>query len=233
MSKLQWDKTGERYYETGVKNLILFPYDTTNKEYGKGIAWNGVTGITESPSGAEPTALWADNIKYLNLYSTEEYGSTITAYDCPPEFETLDGTAVLAKGVRAGQQARGMFGYAYRTEVGNDTEGTDFGYKWHLVYGAQASPSEKSHSTINESPEATELSWTINTTPVEVTGFKPTSTITVNSADFTTTAEKAKLAAFEDYLMGTDATGTSEGSDARLPLPAKVVELLGTANAQG
>lgn len=231
--KLQWDKIGEHLYETGVKNVILFPYDNTSKQYGKGVAWNGVTGITESPSGAEPTALYADNIKYLNLYSAEEYGSTITAYDCPDEFETLDGTAVIAKGVRIGQQSRGVFGYAYRTEIGNDTEGNDYGYKWHLVYGAQASPSEKSHSTINESPEATELSWTINTTPVDVTGFKPTSTITINSTDFVTEAEKAKLAAFEDFLMGTDATGTSEGADAQLPLPAKVVELLGTANAQG
>lgn len=231
--KLQWDKIGEHLYETGVKNVILFPYDNTAKQYGKGVAWNGVTGITESPSGAEPTALYADNIKYLNLYSAEEYGSTITAYDCPEEFETLDGTAVITKGVRIGQQSRGVFGYAYRTEIGNDTEGNDYGYKWHLVYGAQASPSEKSHSTINESPEATELSWTINTTPVDVTGFKPTSTITINSTDFVTEAEKAKLKAFEDFLMGTDAAGTSEGADAQLPLPAKVVELLGTANAQG
>ena len=233
MSKLQWDKTGEHTYETGVKNMILFPFNNTTKTYGNGIAWNGITGVTESPSGAEPSALYADNIKYLNLYSAEEYGSTITAYDCPPEFETLDGTAEIAPGVRIGQQARGVFGYAYRTEVGNDTEGTDYGYKWHLVYGAQASPSEKSHSTINESPEATELSWTINTTPVEVAGFKPTSTIVINSTNFKTEAEKAKLKAFENYLLGTDASGTSTGTESQLPLPAKVVELIGTTNAQG
>lgn len=233
MSKLQWDKAGEHTYETGVQNMILFPFNNTTKTYGNGIAWDGITGVTESPSGAEPTALYADNIKYLNLYSAEEYGSTITAYDCPPEFETLDGTAEIAPGVRIGQQARGVFGYAYRTEKGNDTEGTDYGYKWHLVYGAQASPSEKSHSTINESPEATELSWTINTTPVEVTGFKPTSTIVVDSTYFKTEAEKAKLKAFENYLLGTDASGTSTGTESQLPLPAKVVELIGTTNAQG
>lgn len=233
MAKLKWDKVGEHFYETGVQNMILFPYDTANSKYGDGVAWNGVTGVTESPSGAEASPLYADNIKYLNLRSTETYGSTITAYDCPDEFETLDGTAEIAPGVRIGQQTRGTFGFAYRTEIGNDTEGTDKGYKWHLVYGATASPSEKSHSTVNESPDAVELSWTIDTTPVEVTGFKPTSTITVSSLDFATVAGQAKLKAFEDYLMGTDGDGTSEGTAAQLPLPAKVVELLGTTNAQG
>lgn len=233
MAKLKWDQVGEHFFETGVKNAILFPYDKTQNQYGKGIAWNGITGITESPSGAEATPLYADNIKYLNLYSAEQFGATVTAYTCPEEFETLDGTAEITKGVRIGQQTRGTFALAYRTEIGNDTEGSDKGYKWHIIYGCTASPSERGYSTVNDSPSALEFSWTINTTPVDVTGFKPTATVVIKSTDFVTEAEQAKFAAFENYLMGTDAVGSTAGTDAQLPLPAKIVELLGTTTAAG
>lgn len=232
MAKLVWDQVGEHIYETGVSQAVLFPYNTTTASYDKGVAWNGITGVTESPSGAEATALYADNIKYLNLRSTEEFGATVTAYTYPDEFAILDGSAEIATGVRIGQQKRGTFALAYRTEVGNDTDGNDHGYKIHIIYGATATPSEKSYSTINDSPEAIEFSWELNTTPVAVTGFKPTASVVIDSTKFTTTEAKAKLTAFEAYLYGTDGDGTTTGTDSQLPMPAKIVELLGSA-AQG
>lgn len=199
--KLTWDETGKRTYETGVNEVALFVMGDTGT-YGTGVAWNGVTGITESPSGAETTALYADDIKYLELLSAEEYGFTITAYDSPEEFDACDGTAELADGVLVGQQARKKFALVYKTRIGNDVKGTDYGYKLHVVYGALASPAEKAHSTINDSPEAVELSWEATTTPVNVTGFKPTSFVTIDS----TVVGAEKMKKLEDILYGGTAT---------------------------
>lgn len=226
---IEWDKTGEHFYETGVNHAVLYPYDTTRSAYGKGVAWNGITGITESPSGAEASPLYADNIKYLNLRSAEEFGATVTAYTYPDEFAVLDGSAEIAKGVKIGQQNRGTFALAYRTELGNDTEGNDFGYKLHLIYGATASPSEKSYSTINDSPEAIEFSWELNTTPVSVTGFKPTASVTIDS----TKCNADKLKAFEQILYGTAGDGTTAAVEPRIPLPDEVATLLAVSGAQG
>ena len=217
MSKLVWDQIGEHLFETGVDQVALFPFVKDTSSYSKGVAWNGITGVTKSPSGAEPTALWADNIKYLNLYSAEELGGTITAYTCPQEWFDLNGAPEVAQGVRIGQQSRGSFGLVYRTKVGNDTEGKDYGYKYHLVYGAQASPSEEAASTENDSPEATEFSWEFSTTPVPVTGYKPTSILefdTINS-------DSTKLATLLDIIYGT------ENADARLPMPDEVIRIMG------
>lgn len=200
--KLKWDQTGEKLYENGVSQVVLFPFQKAASAYSKGVAWNGVTNITESPSGAEATKLWADNIQYANLMSAEEYGSNITAYTYPDEWAELDGSAEIADGVRIGQQNRGVFGLAYRTDVGNDTDGNDHGYKLHLVYGGQASPSEKSYGTRNDSPEAIEFSWDITTTPVAVDGFKPTATVVIDSNKVNAT----KLADFEKIIYGTDGT---------------------------
>lgn len=204
MSKLFWDQTSERLYETGVDHTVVYPFNKTTKKYSPGVAWNGITGITESPSGAEANDLYADNIKYLSLRSAETYGSTITAYTYPDEFAVLDGTAEIATGVRVGQQARGTFGYTYRTINGNDTELNDHGYKLHCVYGATASPSEKAYATVNDSPEAIEFSWEVTTTPVDVPGYKPTAIITIDS----TKADATKLATLEDILYGTDGVFT-------------------------
>lgn len=226
---IEWDKVGEHLYETGVNHAVLYPYDTTQSGYGAGVAWNGITGITESPSGAEASPLYADNIKYLNLRSTEEFGATVTAYTYPDEFAVLDGSAEIAAGVKIGQQTRGTFALAYRTELGNDTQGNDYGYKLHLIYGATASPSEKSYSTINDSPEAIEFSWELNTTPVSVVGFKPTSTVTIDS----TKTDETKLKAFEQILYGTAAVGTTAAVAPRIPLPDEVATLLATTNPQG
>lgn len=198
--RTKWDLTGEHFYETGVKQAVLFPYDKQAKAYAKGVAWNGITSVSESPSGAEATALYADNIKYLNLISNEEFSATIEAYTYPDEFAILDGSASLANGVQIGQQTRGTFGLVYRTEVGNDTDGTDLGYKLHFIYGGTATPSEKSYQTINDSPEAITFSWTINTTPVAVEGFKPTATLVIDS----TKCDSAKLKQLEDIIYGTD-----------------------------
>ena len=214
MSKLTWDASGERLYETGVKQGVL--YVMNNNVYGNGVAWNGLTAITESPSGAESTPLYADDIKYLDLRSTEEFGATIEAYTYPDEFAACDGSASLADGVSIGQQARKMFGLCYRTTVGNDTDGTDHGYKLHLIYGATASPSEKAYETINDSPEAITFSWEITTTPVSVTGFKPTASITIDS----TKADPTCLAALEEKLYG----GTS--TEPTLPLPDEVKTIM-------
>ena len=180
MSRIVWDKTGERYYETGVKMGVLYPIQEGGV-YTKGVAWNGLTAVTESPSGAEATPLYADDIKYLNLISNEEFGATIEAYTYPDEFAECDGSAALSAGVMIGQQARKTFGLCYRTSLGNDVDGSDYGYKLHLIYGCLAAPSEKSYATINDSPEAITFSWEVSTTPVNVNGFKPTSQITIVS----------------------------------------------------
>lgn len=214
MSKLTWDASGERLYETGVKQGVLYVMDSNS--YGNGVAWNGLTAITESPSGAESTPLYADDIKYLDLRSTEEFGATIEAYTYPDEFAACDGSASLADGVSIGQQARKMFGLCYRTTVGNDTDGTDHGYKLHLIYGATASPSEKAYETINDSPEAITFSWEITTTPVSVTGFKPTASITIDS----TKADPTCLAALEEKLYG------GESTEPTLPLPDEVKTIM-------
>lgn len=224
MSKITWDKTGERTYETGVDRGVLYPIGE-NGTYPKGVAWNGLSAVTESPSGAEANAIYADNIKYLSLMSAEEFGATIEAYTYPDEFAVCDGTAEIAKGVVIGQQVRKPFGLSYRTIKGNDTEENDHGYKLHLIYGGKASPSEKGYQTVNDSPEAISFSWEVTTTPVEIaavdpaTGkpFKPTASLTIDS----TKVEAAKLKAFEDVLYGTDGEG---GKEARLPLPDEIIE---------
>lgn len=214
MAAIEWDKVGEHFYETGVNHAVLYPYDTAQKKYGTGVAWNGITSVSESPSGAEATALYADNIKYLNLISKEEFGATVEAYTYPDEFAVLDGSAEIATGVQIGQQSRGMFGLAYRTELGNDVDGTDLGYKIHLIYGAKATPSEKSYQTVNDSPEAITFSWTLNTTPVAVEGFKETASLTIDS----TKVDNTKLKAFEKILYGDANTEPS------LPLPDAVAQ---------
>lgn len=220
MSKLVWDQVGERLYETGTKKGVLYPFESN--AYAKGVAWNGLTAVTESPSGAEATAIYADDIKYLNLRSAEEFGATIEAYTYPDEFAECDGSAYIAPGIKIGQQKRKMFGFSYTTTVGNDTEGDDHGYKIHLVYGATASPSEKSYQTINDSPEAITFSWEVATTPVEVKGFKPTATLEIDS----TKVDEDKLKALEAILYGT------ETAEPRLPLPDEVVALVGKGTTQ-
>lgn len=197
MSRLVWDSTGERFYETGVKNGVL--YLQTAGVYNRGYVWNGLTAVTEKPTGAEATALYADDIKYLNLMSNEDFEATIEAYIYPDEFAECDGSAAIANGVMIGQQARKTFGLCYKTTLGNDAEGNDYGYKLHIIYGAMASPSEKGYSSINDSPEAITFSWEIKTTPVNVAGHKPTALITIDS----TKVDSAKLTALENILYGT------------------------------
>lgn len=214
MAKLVWDATGERTYETGVKNAVLYP--VVSGSYSTGVAWNGITGITESPSGAEATALYADDIKYLNLVSAEEFGATIEAYTYPDEFKKCDGSDSIATGVVIGQQDRQTFGLCYRTTKGNDTDSNAYGYMLHIIYGCLASPSEKAYSTINDSPEAITFSWEVKTTPVNVTGFKPTATVIVDS----TLCNATKLANLEAILYGADGT-------------MQYVEFTGTAFVQG
>lgn len=223
MSRLTWDKTGERYYETGVKQGVLYPIQSDGK-YSKGVAWNGLTAVTESPSGAEATALYADDIKYLNLLSNEEFGATIEAYTYPDEFAECDGSAALADGVMIGQQKRKTFGLCYKTTVGNDVDGNDYGYKLHLIYGCLAAPSEKAYNTINDSPEAITFSWEVSTTPVNVNGFKPTSQITIDSTKIAE-AKKAKLTELEDILYGKDSVESDPKNNPRLPLPDEVATL--------
>lgn len=225
MARLTWDNTGERFYETGVKQGVLYPLQDSGK-YDKGVAWNGLTAITESPSGAEATALYADDIKYLNLLSTEEFGATIEAYTYPDEFAECDGSAALADGVMLGQQKRKTFGLCYKTTIGNDTDGNDYGYKLHLIYGCLAAPSEKAYATINDSPEAITFSWEVSTTPVNVAGFKPTSQITIDSTKIAE-GKKAKLTELEDILYGKDGTGDGQTGAvvARLPLPDEIKTL--------
>lgn len=214
MSKLVWDNTGERFYETGVKMGVL--YVQSAGTYPKGVVWNGLTAVTESPSGAEATPLYADDIKYLNLMSTEEFGATVEAYTYPDEFAECDGSAALAPGVYIGQQARKAFGMCYRTVLGNDVDNNDYGYKLHLIYGALAAPSEKAYATVNDSPEAITFSWELTTTPVNVTGHKPTASITIDS----TKVDAEKLAALEAILYGSDE------EEARLPLPDEIASIL-------
>ena len=210
MAKLVWDESGKRIYETGVQKGVLYVQNESGL-YPKGVAWNGLTAVTESPSGAEATPLYADDIKYLELRSAEEFGATIEAYTYPEEFEACDGSASLAKGVSIGQQDRKAFGLCYRTVVGNDVQGNSHGYKLHLIYGAVASPSEKAYATVNDSPEAVTFSWEITTTPVEIEGFKPTASITIDS----TKVNPTKLAELEKKLYG-------DTGDAQLPLPSEV-----------
>lgn len=215
MSRLTWDNTGERLFETGVKNGVLYPIQADGK-YTKGVAWNGLISVTESPSGAEATALYADDIKYVNLLSNEEFGATIEAYTYPDEFAECDGSGTLAEGVLLGQQKRKVFGLCYRTTIGNDVDGNDHGYKLHLVYGCLAAPSEKAYSTINDNPDAITFSWEVTTTPVNVTGFKPTSQITIDS----TKVAEEKMTAIEALLYG------SEQKEASLPLPDELAAVL-------
>ena len=214
MSKIVWDQSGQRLYETGVKMGVLYVQDASGT-YPKGVAWNGLTAVNETPSGAEATPLYADDIKYLNLRSAEDFGATIEAYMYPEEFEQCDGSAELAPGVKIGQQARNAFGLCYRTVLGNDIAGNDYGYKLHIIYGATAAPSEKSYATINDSPEAITFSWEVNCTPVEVEGFKPTASLVIDS----TKVDAEKLAALEAKLYGDDNT------EAMLPLPAEIAEI--------
>lgn len=217
MAKLVWDNTGEKRYETGVDRGVL--YVQKDGAYPAGVVWNGLTAVSESPSGAEPTPLYADNIKYLNLMSAEEFNATIEAYDSPEEFDECDGTKEIVPGMSVGQQKRSTFGFCYRTLIGNDTKGTNYGYKIHIVYGALAAPSEKGYQSVNDSPEAITFSWEISTTPVPVTGGDPTSTVVIDS----TTVDEAKLKLLEDALYGT----TEE--EAHLPLPDEIATILGKA----
>lgn len=222
MSKIIWDGTGQKRFETGDDHGVLYLLDQ-NGAYTNGVAWNGLTAVTESPSGAEPTDLWADNIKYATLRSTETYGCTIEAYTYPDEFAECDGSAELAEGVKVGQQARKTFGFSFRSKIGDDVD-NERGYKLHLIYGCTASPSDKSYQTVNESPDAITFSWEISTVPVNVTGFKPTSSIEIDS----TTANDEYLAVLEGVLYGTDPEGQGEGTTARLPLPDEVKKIMTT-----
>ena len=217
MTALTWDASGEHYYETGVDHGVL--YIPTSGVYSKGVAWNGLTAVTESPSGAEATAQYADNIKYLNLISAEEFGATIEAFTYPDEFAACNGEKQLVDGVVAGQQERSTFGLSYRTKVGNDTDGQDHAYKLHLIYGATAAPSEKAYATVNDSPEAITFSWEISTVPVNVAGMSPTASITIDSR----TADPTKLAELEKILYG------GSDAEARLPLPDEVKTLMTSA----
>ena len=219
--KLIWDKTADRLYETGVRNGVLYNRDAENL-FTKGVAWNGLTAVTESPSGAESNPMYADDIKYLNLVSAEEFGANIEAYTYPEEFGVCDGSAEIAPGVYAGQQKREMFGLSYKTVLGNDVDGNDYGYKIHLIYNAMAAPSEKAYATVNDSPEAITFSWEVTTTPVEVPGFKPTASLTFDS----TKVDADKLAALEEILYGKDSVDEEPAVPARLPLPAEVIALM-------
>lgn len=218
MAKLVWDESGKRLYETGVEKGVLY-VQGENGQYQNGVAWNGLTAVTESPSGAEPTALYADDIKYLELFSAEEFGATIEAYTYPAEFEACDGSASLGEGVTIGQQDRKAFGLCYRTIVGNDVKGNENGYKLHLIYGAKAKPSEKAYATVNDSPEAVTFSWEVTTTPVNVAGFKPTASVTIDS----TKIQPEKLKLIEDKLYGT------ASEEATLPLPDEIKQIIAGA----
>ena len=215
MAKLVWDEVGKRTYETGVDKGVLYVQDDEGA-YGKGVAWNGLTAVNESPSGAEPTALYADNTKYLELTSKEEYGATIEAYTYPDEFEACDGSAEVGTGVVIGQQSRKVFGLCYRTVKGNDVKNNDYGYKIHLVYGCKAKPAQKNYQTINDSPEAITFSWEVSTTPVEVEGFKPTATVTIDS----TKVAAEKLKSIEEALYGT------ESVEPKLLLPSEIIAIV-------
>ena len=216
MSRLIWDNTGERFYETGTDHGVLFKKNSDGT-YAKGVNWNGLSGVSDSPSGAEASPVWADNIKYINLMSNEEFGATITAYQSPAEFDECDGTVSPIAGMRVRQQSRKEFGFSWRTKIGNDTDGSDHGYVIHVAYNCIASPSEKSYQTINDSPEAMELSWELSTTPVDIPGMKPSAKIEFDSTLLTA----AQMKIVEDTLWGT------ENSDPRLPSPSEWIALLG------
>jgi len=218
MAALVWDKTGERRIETGVDHCALYVYDPSTKTYGKGVAWNGITAISEKPEGAEATDLYADNILYLSLLSAEKLKGTIEAYTYPDEFEACDGSSELTKGVKIGQQDRVAFGLVYRTKIGDDVAGQDRGYKLHVLYGCKASPSEKGYKTVNDSPEAISFSWEISTTPVNVSGAKPTSLLTISSLD----VDPGKLKSLEAKLFGADAQGGGQASEPKLLLPDEI-----------
>lgn len=218
--RLTWDDAGKRLYETGVKQGVLYPQDD-NGAYPKGVAWNGLTALTESPEGAEPTPLYADDVKYLNLLSTEEFKATVEAYTYPDEFAECDGSGSLVEGVTIGQQDRKTFGLSYRTSLGNDVKGNEYGYKLHIVYGCLAAPSEKAYATVNDSPEAITFSWEVSTTPVNVTGFKPTASLVLDSVKL----GAAKMKAIEDVLYG------SSAAEARLPLPDEIKSIIESAAA--
>lgn len=218
--KLVWDEVGKRLYETGVNQCALYPQDDAGN-YPKGVAWNGITTVSESPSGAEATPIYADNIKYLNLISREDLSATIEAYTYPDEFAVCDGSAELTTGVTIGQQSRKAFGLCYKTNIGNDIQGDELGYKLHILYGCKAAPSEKSYATINDSPEAITFSWSISTTPVNVKNMKPTANVTIDS----TKVDAEKLKKLEDVLYG------NESTEARLPLPDEIITILGAAAA--
>lgn len=218
MAKLVWDETGKRLYETGVSKGVLY-VQSDDGTYGNGVAWNGLTAVNESPSGAEATPLYADDIKYLELTSTEEYGASIEAYTYPEEFEQCDGSAELGAGVTIGQQPRKAFGFCYRTLIGNDVKNNDYGYKIHIVYGAKAAPSEKAYQTVNDSPEAITFSWELTTTPVNVAGHKPTACVTIDS----TKVEPAKLTSIEEALYGSDT------KEPKLLLPDEIAAILTAA----
>lgn len=218
--RLTWDDAGKRLYETGVKQGVLYPQDD-NGAYPKGVAWNGLTAVTESPEGAEPTPLYADDIKYLNLLSAEEFKATVEAYTYPDEFAECDGSGSLVEGVTIGQQDRKTFGLSYRTSLGNDVKGNEYGYKLHIVYGCLAAPSEKAYATVNDSPEAITFSWEVSTTPVNVTGFKPTASLVLDSVKL----GAAKMKAIEDVLYG------SSAAEARLPLPDEIKSIIESAAA--
>lgn len=229
MSKITWDGVGEKLFEAGTDRGVLYPtYDKTNSRYVDATAWNGLTGVTENPSGADTTDIYADNIKYASIRAAEKFGATIQAYTYPEEFAELDGSAEITDGVIIGQQPRGVFGFSYRTLIGDDIKGIDAGYKIHLVYGCSVSPSGKDYGTVNENPDAIQFSWELSTTPVNVTGYKPTATLTIDSTKLTT----AQLKAIEDVLYGTDADPEeigSTGSDAYLPLPDEVKQIINSA----
>lgn len=225
MAKLVWDEVGKKIYETGADHAVLYLIDQNN-EYSTGVAWNGLLGFDENPSGAEATKLWADNINYATMFSAEEYGGTIRAYTYPDEFEQCDGSATLVEGYPGAsirQQERKVFGFAYRTKVGNDTIGDDYGYKLHLIYGCKASPSAQTHDTVNDSPSAVEFSWEVSCTPVPVTGFKPTCVVEIDSTRFTPQT-KSKLESLEDILYGTAL------EDPKLPLPDVIKTILTTGS---
>lgn len=223
MAAIEWDAAGKRFYENGTDRGVLYPMKA-NGDYDKGVPWNGLTAVTESPEGAEPTDLYADNIKYATMRSAETFGCTIEAYTYPDEFAECDGSAQIAKGVFAGQQERKGFGFCYRTLIGNDTAtSSDDGYKLHLVYGCTASPSEKSYATVNDSPDAITFSWEVKTTPVNVAGFKPTATLVIDSRY----TDSTKLAALEKTLYGGE-----DGDGPKLPLPADVITAMGAVETQ-
>lgn len=222
MSRLVWDQAGQKLYENGVDRGVLFPQNA-NGTYSAGVAWNGLTAVNQSPSGGDANPLYADNIKYLDLRSAEDFGATVEAYTYPDEFAACDGSAEIAPGVMAGQQSRKAFGFSYRTLIGNDTEGDSHGYKIHIIYNATVSPSEKSYGTVNDSPDAINFSWEMTTTPIAVTGFKPTSHIEIDS----TKVDSTKLTALENMLYG------AENVDPALPLPNQLVTMFSSSSTTG